>query len=75
MTKISFTLEFAQSYYFDSAFIMAMSNDCTFFRVIDFTWSILSYAMNVNLSLLLEVLQVRQYSNLSWEYNFANSGS
>jgi hypothetical protein len=28
-----------------------------------------------NLNLLLEVLQVRQYSNLSWEYNFANSGS
>ncbi len=29
----------------------------------------------LQLSLLLEVLQVRQYSNLSWEYNFANSGS
>src|SRR5438046_2171350 len=28
-----------------------------------------------HLNLLLKVLQVRQYSNLSWEYNFANSGS
>jgi len=26
------------------------------------------YAIIVNLSLLLEVLQIRQYSNLSWEY-------
>ena len=33
------------------------------------------YATIANLSLLLEVLQARQYSNLSWKYNFANSGS
>ncbi len=74
MTKISFTLEFAQSYYFGSAFIIAMS---IFFQVIDFTWSVfvLCYSIIANFSLLLEVLQVRQYSNLSCEYNFANSGS
>ena len=38
------------------------------FQVIDFTTI-------ANLNLLLEVLQVRQYSNLSLKYNFANSGS